>query len=551
MKRTLAVIVTTLIAAGGIAAEAASPALIPQPVKMERLEGAFQIKPGTRILSDAASRATSEQLATRLRRVTGYKLELGAISGRNATKGDIVLTTRDAKAGLGSEGYELVATEVSLLIRASEQAGMFYGMQTLLQLLPPQVFATNVVKDVAWTIPCVNIEDEPRFKWRGVMMDVGRHFFPVADVKRMIDLAALHKLNTFHWHLTEDQGWRIEIKKYPKLTEVGAWRDSTPPYGDRNGDDGKRYGGFYSQAEIRDVVAYATARHITVVPEIEMPGHAAAAIAAYPEFGNSDIPGYAPRAMTRWGVHPYIFAPKEETFKFLEDVLSEVCELFPSKFIHIGGDEAPKGQWAASPFAQEVMKREGLKDEHELQSWFVRRIEKILASKGRRLIGWDEIQEGGLPKTATMMVWRDAKWARHALAQGNDIVMATTSHTYLDYYQAPAASELAKGKEFEAIGGLLPLEKVYSYDPAFVAERPAEVKQILGTQCQLWAEYLKDFRKMQYMAFPRLAAVAEVAWSPQDARNYRDFQRRLAGQYQRYDQLGVNYYRPASAQISE
>ncbi|MEK7780772.1 MAG: beta-N-acetylhexosaminidase [Verrucomicrobiota bacterium] len=551
MKSLAISLFAIFIASCGSVVAANLPSIIPQPQSLTPMEGVFQLRFGARVIVDDASHAAGEQLAERLRVATGFKLPLQAKASVKPGKGDILLTTDAAKESLGSEGYELVVTGDSVVVRAPERAGMFYGIQSLLQLFPPQVFATNAVKDAAWTIPCVNIEDQPRFKWRGMMLDCGRHFFPPADVKRMIDLAALHKLNVFHWHLTEDQGWRIEIKKYPKLSEVGAWRDSTPPYGARNSDDGKRHGGFYTQAEVKDIVAYAAARHITVVPEIEMPGHAAAAIAAYPEFGNSDIPGYAPRVITRWGVYPYIFAPKEETFKFLEDVLTEVCELFPSKFIHIGGDEAPKTQWQKSPFAQQVMKREGLKDEHELQSWFIRRIEKFLALKDRHLIGWDEIQEGGLPKTATMMVWRDAKWAKHALSQGNDVVMATTSHTYLDYYQAPAATELAKGKEFEAIGGFLPLEKVYSYNPAFVAENPAQEKQILGTQCQLWAEYMKDFRKVEYMAFPRLAAVAEVAWSSQGARDFEGFRRRLEAQYQRYDKLGVQYHREAPTKSGE
>jgi hexosaminidase len=355
---------------------------------------------------------------------------------------------------------------------------------------------------------------------------------------------AFHKLNIFHWHLTDDQGWRIEIKKYPKLTEVGAWRDSSPPYGNRNSDDGQRYGGFYTQDQIKDVVAYAAARHITIVPEIEMPGHASAAITSYPELGNSDIPGYAPKVVTRWGVQPYIFAPKEETFRFLEDVLTEVCELFPGKFIHIGGDEAPKTQWKQSQFAQDLIKREGLKNEEELQSWFVRRIGAFLESKNRNLIGWDEIQEGGLPKTATMMVWRDAKWGKHAMALGNNVVMATTSHTYFDYYQNPAATELAKGKEYECIGGNLSLEKVYSYNPTFIAENPAQEKQILGTQAQLWAEYAKDMKKVEYMAFPRIAALAELAWTPLALKNYDDFRKRLDGVMTHYDAGHLNFSKP-------
>lgn len=542
MKRSIVSLLTVFAASFVIAAEVNPPAIIPKPAKLVRQDGSFTLKRDAIIYADAVSRPVADLLAAQLRQTTGFKLDIRPDTGGKPAKGSLRLTTSDANAALGGEGYELIVDD-AVTIRAPHAAGVHFGAQSLLQLLPPAVFGDNTLADAVWTIPAVHIEDQPRFGWRGMMMDCGRHYFPVADIKRMIDAMALHKMNTFHWHLTEDQGWRIEIKKYPKLTEVGAWRASTPPYGNRDSDDGKRYGGFYTQTEVKEIVAYAAARHITVIPEIEMPGHAAAAIASYPELGNSDIPGYAPSVMTRWGVHPYIFAPKEETFKFLEDVLTEVCELFPSKFIHIGGDEAPKDQWKKSPFAQSVMKREGLKDEHELQSWFIRRIEKFLASKNRRLIGWDEIQEGGLPKTATMMVWRDANWAKHALALGNDVVMATTSHTYLDYYQAPASSELAKGKEYECIGGLLTLEKVYSYDPAFVAATLAQEKQILGTQCQLWGEYFKDIRKVQYNAFPRFSALAEVAWSPKVARNYEDFQSRMKTQYQRYDKLGVEYHR--------
>lgn len=521
-------------------ASATPPSIIPAPVKVEVRDGVFKLTAGTRICTDRASRATGNYLAEQLRRSTGYRVRVA--SGKPDSD-DILITTTDANSALGDEGYDLSVTPAGVTIRAPKQAGAFYGVQSLLQLLPARVFAKTKIADMVWEMPAIQIEDQPRFKWRGLMLDVGRHFFPVTDIKQMLDAMALHKLNTFHWHLTEDQGWRIEIKKYPKLTQVGAWRASSPPYGNRNSDDGQRYGGFYTQKEIKDIVAYAAARHITVVPEIEMPGHAAAAIASYPELGNTDVPGYAPRVMTRWGVQPYVYSPKEETFHFLENVLTEVCELFPSQFIHIGGDEAPKTQWHQSKFAQAVMKREGLKNEDELQSWFIRRIEKFLEAKGRRLIGWDEIQEGGLPKTAAMMVWRDAKWAQHALTRGNEVVMSTTSHTYFDYYQARAESERAKGKEFEAIGGYLPLEKVYSYNPTFVAENPAQEKQILGTQCQLWSEYFKDMKKAQYMAFPRVCAFSEVAWTPQAGRSFPDFMSRLPSQLERLRQLGI-IFRP-------
>jgi hexosaminidase len=552
MKLLLASLVTVFCAAlaAAPARQLPEPAIIPQPASLVRDAGTFTLTRQTSIRADSASKPAADMLAERLRRVTGYPLKVHRDSGDTTSAGDIRLTTKNAKASLGQEGYELVAGD-AVVIRAPQAAGVFYGTQTLLQLLPPQVFGAAPAGDVTWSLPRVRIEDQPRFAWRGMMLDTGRHFFKVADIETMLDAMALHKLNTFHWHLTEDQGWRIQIRKYPKLTEIGAWRDSSPPYGDRRGSDGKRYGGFYTQKDIRNVVAYAAARHITVVPEIEMPGHAAAAIASYPELGNTDVPGYAPHVMTNWGVHPYTFAPTDETFTFLENVLTEVCELFPSKIIHIGGDEAPKTQWQQSAFAQQVIQREGLKDEEGLQSWFIGRIEKFLATKGRRIIGWDEIQEGGLPKTATMMVWRDAKWAQSALSLGNNIVMATTSNTYFDYYQAPAASELAKGVEYESIGGLLPLEKVYAYEPDAVAESPEQEKQILGTQGQLWTEYIPDLKKLEYMAFPRLSALAEVAWSPRDARNYDDFLRRLPTQYERFDAMGVNHFPDVPARTGQ
>jgi len=526
------------------AADTNPPPVIPLPCHIERGVGVFRVTPSTRIFADIPSRDVAGQLAGRLRAATGYPLHVTAEPPPKNPKDVILLTLQSSNTSTDSEAYELTVSTNAIRLGAQAQAGLFYGVQTLLQLLPPEVFRSSPVSGMDWSIPSVEIHDHPRYAWRGMMLDVGRHFIKADEIKRMLDLMALHKLNTFHWHLVDDQGWRIQIKKYPRLTEVGAWRDTSPPYGDRHSDDGLRHGGFYTQTQIREIVAYAAALHIRVIPEIEMPGHAAAAIAAYPRFGNDDVTNFAPKVVTRWGVQPYTFAPKEETFRFLEGVLDEVCGLFPSRFIHIGGDEAPKKQWKQSPFAQSVMRREHLQTEEELQSWFVRRIETYLSSKHRRLVGWDEIQEGGLPKTATLMAWRDAKWARHALSLGNDVVMATTTHTYLDYYQAPALEELARGKQFEAIGGLLPLQKVYSYNPAFVAENPDQEKHILGTQGQVWGEYVKDGKKAEYMAYPRLTALAEVAWSAQADRDYAGFTRRLQTHLLRLNALGVNYYRP-------
>ena len=355
------------------------PALVPLPVSVQPAAGTFGFSTATAIRCDAALLAEANLLAADLQARRGVAPKIVATGTGGQGAGEIRLAL-DANAKLVAGGYKLDVTAAGVAVTGADAAGVFYGTRTLLQLLPPLGAA-------AWQaaapvpIPALAIVDYPRFAWRGMMLDVGRHFYPPEDVKRLLGWMAFHKLNVFHWHLTDDQGWRIEIKKYPKLTQVGAWRESSPPYGKRDSDDGQRYGGFYTQAQIKDVVAFAAARHISVVPEIEMPGHAAAAITAYPELGNVDVPGYAPKVQTRWGVHPYIFAPTETTLRFLEDVLSEVCDLFPSKFIHIGGDEAPKTQWQQSKIAQEVMHREGLKNAEELQSWFVRRMCKFPKAK--------------------------------------------------------------------------------------------------------------------------------------------------------------------------
>ena len=541
MKRVWLLSVALAGAAAGDAPSAAPLPLVPAPVSVERGAGGFAFGSTTVIRHDAALLGEARLFAADLAKRTGVPPKL--VAGGAAADGEIFLHT-DAIAADAAGGYRLEITPHRIVITGRDAAGAFYGTRDILQLLPP-------AGDAAWktaqpvNLPAVRIADRPRYAWRGMMLDCGRFFHSKADVEEFLDWLAFHKLNVFHWHLTEDQGWRIEIRKYPKLTTVGAWRDSSPPYGNRQGSDGTRHGGFYTQAEIREVAAYAAARHITIVPEIEMPGHASAAIASYPEFGNTDVPGYNPRVQTTWGVHPYIFAPREETFRFLEDVLTEVCELFPaSPYIHIGGDEAPKDQWKRSKAAQEVIKREKLKDEFELQSWFVRRMAKFLESKHRRLIGWDEIQEGGLPKSATMMVWRDTRWAKHALAQGNQVVMAPNSHTYLDHYQLPGGPELAKGPFYEAIGGYLPVENVYSFNPGSVVEKPEQEKQVLGVQGQLWSEYFHDWKKVQYMTFPRIAAIAEIGWTPQANRDCGNFLVRLQGVMGHYDAAGVFYARP-------
>jgi hexosaminidase len=498
---------------------------------MELKEGMWVLTPKTELrITSAEAVRVGDFLAGRLRAATGYPLKDRA----RISFSDPSISLRTQKADdLGPEGYRLSVTKSSqdqvgnVVISAPTEAGLFYGCQTLLQLLPPEIFSEKKVEGVKWQIPCVEITDSPRFGWRGLMLDVSRHFFTKQEVMRMLDAMALHKINTFHWHLVDDNGWRIQIKKYPKLTEVGGWRGGIdfgldPKSSTAYGPDG-RYGGFYTQDDIREVVAYAAKLHITVVPEIEMPGHSSAALRAYPEFSCSGKPGA--------GVY---CAGKDATFDFLQNVLPEVFELFPSKYIHIGGDEVDKGNWKHCEQCQARIKSEGLKNEHELQSYFIRRMEKFVNAHGKTLIGWSEIREGGLAQNAVVMDWIGG--GREAANEGHDVVMSPTSNCYFDYYQGRDHNV-----EPRAIGGFLPLQKVYSFEPIPGGLAPDKQKHILGAQGNVWTEYIPNIRQVQYMAFPRLSALAEVTWSPKEARNYDSFLRRLKVDEQRLDQLGVNY----------
>lgn len=442
-------------------------------------------------------------------------------------------------SSLGAEGYRLTVTAQEIAIRGGGVAGVFYGWQTLRQLLPPDIerFGRNADGGRV-TVPAVEIEDQPRFRWRGAHLDVSRHFSPVDEVKKFIDLMALHKLNVFHWHLVDDQGWRVEIKKYPKLTEVGAWRGTTAKQLVEGEFDGIPHGGFYTQDELRDVVAYAAERGMAVVPEIEVPGHSSAALAAYPEFGNTDAPGYNPQVQGYWSIFPETYAPKPETLRFLDEVFDEVLAIFPGTFIHVGGDEAPKVHWETSPATRAFMQANGIKDGHEMQSWFIRRTENYLAARGRRLVGWDEIQEGGLAPGATMMAWRDVKWAIEAARLGHDVVMAPTSHTYLDYYEGSGEEEGVP------IGAKHPLSKVYAFEPIPDELEPQHHHHVLGAQGQLWRERMPSLAVVERRAFPRLTALAEVVWSPRAKRDYADFRARLPWLLARFDRLNVNYRRP-------
>lgn len=523
-----------ILSAPGVKASPPVP-IIPAPANAESREGKFSLQPGSRIIADPDLAREAEMLAARLRPASGFSLEIAPAKTKPAP-GDIRLTKEGANPKLGAEGYELSVAPDGVAIRAGTAAGIFYGTQSLLQLLPPEIFSTKPAGGIGWTIPCVEISDSPRFPWRGFMLDVSRHFFSKDEVKTVLDWMALYKLNTFHWHLTDDQGWRIQIDKHPKLTEVAAWRDGIgfdlDPKSSTAYDRLGRYGGYYTKADIREVVAYAAERHITVVPEIEMPGHSSAAITAYPEFGcaKKSIPS-AEKGADYNGVY---CAGNDKTFAFLADVLSEVAELFPGKFIHIGGDEVPKSHWENCAQCQLRVRTEGLKSGHELQSDFIRRIEKIVNACGKRLIGWSEIRDGGLAPGAALMDWIGG--GAESAASGHDVVMAPTKHCYLDYRQSedPAVEPLA-------LGGFLPLSKVYEFDP--VPENLAAEfhSRVLGGQANLWTERVPNLSQVGYRVFPRLGALAEAVWSPKGSRDWNDFQARTAVNEKRLDAMGVNY----------
>jgi hexosaminidase len=528
----LSLLLAPLCAAAAPSADLAdAPAILPRPASLQ-LTGkvGFSLAHGVAIAGGKDFPEAAQALAA------GMRLQ-GIVTG---AAGDAISFKKSP--GLAREAYRIGVTPAGVTVEASSAAGAFYGAQTLVQA---------VVRDASGkpALPAMQVADAPRFGWRGLMIDPCRHFITLDDTKRIVDLMALYKLNTLHWHLTDDQGWRIEIRKYPKLTQIGAARPASPVIGARDKLDGKPYGPyFYTQDQVKELVAYAKARAITVIPEIEMPGHAAAAIAAYPELGNSDIPAYAPAVRTAWGVEPYVYAPKETTFRFLDDVIGEVAALFPeAPYFHIGGDEVPKEQWEQSPYAQQLMQQQGLlgqdgkTDPHRLQAWFIARVETMVNARGKKLIGWDEIQEGGLSPTATMMLWRSWDWARHAIARGNDVVMSPGSHNYLDHGQGAAPDDPA----YEVHDSPhIPLEKAYALDPIPTGLAAGQEKHVLGVQGNVWGEFIFNRAKFDYMTFPRAIALAEVAWSPERARDYTDFTARLRKNERLLDLYGVNYRKP-------
>ena len=504
------------------------PAILPRPQNIISAAEFFTLSQTTPIVS-RCELATDAQFwfIDALYRQSGVTLEVSTSDAPNA------ITLREDKA-LAPESYALTIAPDGIEITASDASGFLYGLVTLLQIIP----FTQPSAPATWLLPALRIEDAPRFDWRGVMLDSARHFQPVSWIKNFIDALALHKLNVLHWHLADDQGWRIEILKYPQLTSVSAWRAQSR-VGHEIGAapdafDGKPHGGFYSQAELREIVDYARARGITIVPEIEMPGHASAVLAAFPQLACADGPFEVEK---QWGVFDDVYcAGNDETFEFLEKVMDEVLAIFPSQFIHIGGDECPKTRWKECPKCQARIGSENLKGEDELQSWFVRHFDKFLSARGRRLIGWDEILEGGLASGAAVMSWRSEAGGIEAARAGHDVVMAPNQTTYLDAYQA----EDRMGEPL-AIGGFISLQQLYCYEPVPAALGADEAARVLGAQAQLWTEYMPSPQQVEYMAFPRACALAERLWSAPDRRDFGDFEARLREHLRLLDRMGINY----------
>lgn len=528
MKNFLSLVFLVLFGSTANAQFSNDVTLIPKPAVAEKGTGTFIINKHTKIIAKGNdAKKVAEMFNYFLKKKYGFALMVD----NNATNGAIVLNTF-SPVKPSAESYQLKVTSHGITI-SGERKGVFYGVQSLLQLIND----TNN----RLSVPAIMVKDQPNFAYRGLMLDVGRHFFEVNEIKKILDVMAYLKLNRFHWHLTDDQGWRLEIKKYPKLTEISAWRDSSIIGGYNDFKpfvyDGKRSGGFYTQEQARAIVKYAAERNIKVIPEIEMPGHCTAVLAAYPELGNGSGPYQVPGFL---GVNRTIYNPGPPTFQFLENVLKEVMDIFPSKYIHIGGDEVPKDEWKTSALAQKIIADNHLKDENELQSWFINKIEKFLNQNGRNLIGWDEILEGGLSPNATVMSWRGEQGGIQAAKESHNVVMSPGGYMYIDHAQA-------KNNKTEplSIGGFLPLNVVYNYHPVPVVLTPEQQKYILGVQANMWTEYVPTNKKLEYMVFPRAMAVAEVGWTKPENKDFDDFsKKRLPKGLLDMEKFGINYRIP-------
>lgn len=504
----------------------AKPSLIPMPVHVEPTPGYFVLREGATLnvqATSAEAAGVARYFADLLARTRGIHLDVHPFGGADARDGISLRIdpTFIVRGDPSDEGYDLNVSDDRIVVVARSAHGLFNGAITLWQLLTPDS------GDSPARVRCVHIEDYPRFAWRGLMLDSARHFQSPAFVKKFIDDMAVHKLNVMHWHLTDDQGWRIEIKRYPKLTSIGAWRTPAHVVGTP-----ASYGGFYTQEEIRDIVRYAAARYITIVPEIEMPGHAQAAIAAYPELG---VTGDRPLVSPDWGVHTYLYNVDDSTFDFLQNVLTEVMDLFPGTYIHIGGDEAAKDQWRASAQVQQRMKELHIADEAALQSWFIARIGKFIDAHGRRLIGWDEILEGGLAPRATVMSWQGVKGGIDAAQKDHDVVMSPSPALYLDHVQSTLHDEPPGRPD------VISVSDIYNYEPIPTELDEKHARHILGAQANLWSEYMDTPSRVEYAAFPRAAALAEALWTPHAAKNFPDFATRLPAQFARYRLLDIAF----------
>ncbi|MDO9511594.1 MAG: family 20 glycosylhydrolase [Bacteroidales bacterium] len=516
--------------------------LIPRPMRFgHNGPDGFVVDKETPIILQSdqkETKETAELLAGIIEKIIGTKPQIQHFEDINGFHNSILLSTYNADSALGAEGYKLTSSNSGLVIQANTQAGLFYGIQSLLQLIPIEFHFPNT-RTERIKLPAINITDKPRFSYRGMHLDVSRHFFGPDFIKKYLDLMATFKMNVFHWHLTDDNGWRIEIKKYPELTGICAWhvdrdqqnwRQHEPP---KPGEKATK-GGFYTQDEIKDIIAYAAKRHILIIPEIEMPGHSSEIFAAYPELScrgkKLDV-----QSGSYWPNTDILCAGNDGVFEFIENVLDEVASLFPGPYIHIGGDEADKTQWKQCKKCQTRIKKENLKDENELQSWFIHKAEEILTARGKKLIGWDEILEGGLSPGATVMSWRGMEGGIEAATQGHDVIMTPTSHCYFDYYQADPETEP------EAIGGFLTLKKVYEFNPIPPSLDESNKKHILGAQGNIWTEYMATESHVLYMAIPRMLAMAEVCWSQENRIDYQDFRRRLRHHFQIFDSTEINY----------
>lgn len=534
MKRTTLLLTLMLAVACSTEKQPQPFSVIPMPNDVTLSEGSFNLA-GQDFYADAAlDQASHKAIADfwdQLYRVSGKKSTLS--SEETGQKVRFI-----PNPNLGAEEYALNVNDKGVTVEASAFGGFFYAIQTLKQMLPAEIYGNKKVH-ADWVLPCVNILDAPRFDYRGIHLDPCRHFWTIEETKRYIDIAATYKLNRLHWHLTEDQGWRMEIKKYPKLTEVGAWRNGTCIGKDFDSNDGIRYGGFYTQEQMREIVAYAAERNITVIPEVDLPGHMVAALAAYPELGCTGGPY---EVWTRWGVSEDVLCVgKEETFTFLEDVLTEVMDIFPSEYIHIGGDECPKVRWENCPLCQARIKELGLKAhgnitaEQELQCYVTARIQKFLNDHGRKIIGWDEILEGNLAEGATVMSWRGTQGGIEAAKRGFDVVMTPNSHMYIDYYQSQE-----RDKEPLCIGGLVTVPRLYSYEP-YEGMEPGTEDHILGVQANLWTEYVTSPEFLEYMLLPRMCALSEVQWCNADRKDYNRFDASLDHTFKMLDIMGYTY----------